>query len=226
MYWQIAEINKRLKSAFILWIICIVIAGVWTIFGDLQNVTSISHKHWLLTFHRVLHSINDKSMLPFYFLFIGIIIWAKFTQHKPLYLIGVGYVMAQMIGSVLIVRTLKILTGHARPETLIESAGRHTDLWIGPSISNLYNGFPSGHTSDFFVSAIFLAICLPKTWMRVLIISFAAFNGFLRVALEKHFPLDVLGGLFIGGVTTFLVWQYWIFPRLKTHEITINKNGF
>ena len=85
-------------------------------------------------------------------------------------------------------------------------------------MSAQYNGFPSGHTSDFFVSAIFLAICLPKIWMRVFIFSFAAFNGFLRVAQEKHFPVDVFGGLFLGGATAFLVWQYWISPRLQSHE--------
>ncbi|HAJ72397.1 MAG TPA: hypothetical protein DCO68_10000, partial [Methylophilaceae bacterium] len=73
----------------------------------------------------------------------------------------------------------------------------------------------SGHTSDYLISCIFLAMCLPKTWMRVLVFTLAIFNGILRVALAKHFPLDVLGGLIIGGLVAFAFWQYWIIPRFK-----------
>jgi membrane-associated phospholipid phosphatase len=51
--------------------------------------------------------------------------------------------------------------------------------------------------------------------MRVLVVLLAVFNGALRVILVKHFPLDVFGGVLIGGLVVLGVWQYWILPKLK-----------
>jgi membrane-associated phospholipid phosphatase len=220
MYWQSAALNLRIQSTFYLYLISFVITGIWIFFGDIVTVKHISEIPWLIHYHAIVHEINAESMIPFYLLFIGLAIWSKIKKNHALYYISVGYIITQLLGSALAVRILKIITGHARPEAFLESGGAHIDAWIGLSFDPLYNGFPSGHTADFFVSAIYLSICLPKTWMRVLVFAFAGLNGFLRVAQTKHFPLDVFGGVVLAGLSAYLVWKYWVAPRLN---IELNK---
>ena len=48
-----------------------------------------------------------------------------------------------------------------------------------------------------------------------LMFAFAGLNGFLRVAQTKHFPLDVFGGVVLAGLSAYLVWKYWVAPRLN-----------
>jgi membrane-associated phospholipid phosphatase len=143
------------------------------------------------------------------------LIWGYKSQDKQMRIIGWGYLLTQAIGSIFIVRILRIMMGHARPDHLTQASNGVLDAWAGPSLSSAFNSFPSGHTCDYLTSCLFLAICLPKFWMRVLVILLAVFNGALRVILVKHFPLDVFGGVLIGGLVVLGVWQYWILPKLN-----------
>jgi membrane-associated phospholipid phosphatase len=217
MYWQSAEVKQRLVSVFIMWLAYLIFALAWTLLAnDLAHVENFVHQPWLQANQNTLKWISAYTMYPFYVLFIGFIFWGQYKQPSSLRFVGWGYIMAQLIGSVLIVRTLKMTLGHARPSEMARALNGAVDTWIGTTTSSSYHSFPSGHTSDFLISGIFLAICLPKTWMRILVMGFAIFNGVLRIALNKHYPLDVLGGVVIAGIVSFSVWQFWIIPRLKT----------
>ncbi|MGZ8270080.1 MAG: phosphatase PAP2 family protein [Methylophilus sp.] len=218
MYWQNAEIKQRMQSVFMLWLAYLIFALAWTLLAnDISQVEYFTQQAWIVTNNDTLKWISEYSKYPFYVLFIGFILFAHYKQQPALRFVGWGYVMAQLIGSVLIVRILKMTLGHARPsEIMHHTTNSVVDTWIGTTMSSGYHSFPSGHTSDFLISGVFLAICLPKTWMRILVMVFAVFNGVLRVALNRHFPLDVLGGVFIAGTVSFAVWQFWIIPRLST----------
>lgn len=220
MFWQDAQLNSRFRTIIYLWVFCVFLALVWTFYGDIAHVKNISTQHWVKQNHHLLLMISDDSMYLFYLLFIGIALWTKVKKYLPFYYISSGYIIAQLLGSALLVRVIKVITGHARPEIIMHSSNLkaslwQNDVWIGFTLNPKYNGFPSGHTCDYFLSAIFLSFCLPKVWMRVLVFAFAAFNGFLRVALAKHFPLDVLGGVILAGLSAFIVCYYWIKPKLS-----------
>ncbi|HAF00770.1 MAG TPA: hypothetical protein DCG63_05690 [Methylophilaceae bacterium] len=216
MCWRNVDFHARLKFTLRLWFAYFLFALAWTYFyGDLAHVQAISQHPWVLQHRESLKWLSDNIMYPLYAIFVGMLIWGYYRQQTALRIIGWGYLLAQLIGSVLIVRILKMTLGHARPDQIAHLANGTLDAWVGPSIASSYHGFPSGHTSDYLISCIFLAMCLPKTWMRVLVFTLAIFNGILRVALAKHFPLDVLGGLIIGGLVAFAFWQYWIIPRFK-----------
>jgi membrane-associated phospholipid phosphatase len=150
-----------------------------------------------------------------YAFFIGMLILGYKSQQMQWRIIGWGYILTQGIGSIFIVSTLKVMVGHARPDQLAKTGNTVFNAWAGPSFSSAYYGFPSGHTCDYLISFFFLAMCLPKMWMRILAIFLALFNGVLRVMLAKHFPFDVLGGVIIGGLTCLAVWQCWVLPRLN-----------
>lgn len=216
MFWQNVNFESRLENTRRLWFFYLAVMVVWTVFyGDLVHVQMIAHDPWMSSHHEVLKWLSDNVMYGFYVFFVGILIWGYKSQQAKLRIIGWGYLLAQAIGSIFIVRTLKIMLGHARPDHLSQGANGVFDAWTGPSLSSAYNSFPSGHTCDYLTSCLFLAMCLPKAWMRILVILLAVFNGALRVILAKHFPVDVLGGVMIGGGISIGVWQYWILPRLK-----------
>ena len=209
MFWQTAELQKRFRETVFIWVVCALASLAWMLSkGDHNDVTAFSHSAWVMANHDLLRWVSAWSMYPFYVFFVGMLLLGWYRQYPPWRLIGWGYLIAQLTGPVFIVRTLKILLGHARPES-------GTELWVGPSFDAAYNGFPSGHTCDLFVSGIFLAMCLPQRWMRITAMLFAAFNGVLRVALNKHYPLDVLFGVVIAGLVSFAVWRFWITPRLE-----------
>jgi undecaprenyl-diphosphatase len=196
---------------------------VWTVFfGDIAHVKMLVNQSWMSSHREVFKWISDNMMYGFYAFFIGMLIWGYKSQDKQLRIIGWGYLLAQAIGSIFIVRVLKVMLGHARPDHLVHATNGVLDAWAGPSLSSAYNSFPSGHTCDYLTSCLFLAICLPKVWMRVLVILLAVFNGALRVMLAKHFPLDVMGGVLIAGLTALGVWRYWVLPRLNENQLLKN----
>lgn len=53
--------------------------------------------------------------------------------------------------------------------------------------------------------------------MRVVVFIFASLNGLLRVAQVKHFPVDVFGGVLLAGGCSYLVWRFFVQPRLEKH---------
>jgi membrane-associated phospholipid phosphatase len=215
MFWQNVNFEDRLEKTRLLWFFYFAVMVVWTIFyGDLVHVQMIAHQPWIYSHHELLKWLSDNVMYGLYVFFLGMLIWGYKSQQAQLRIIGWGYLLAQAIGSIFIVRTLKIMLGHARPDHLSQGGNVVFEAWKGPSFSSAYNSFPSGHTSDYLTSCFFLAMCLPKAWMRILVILLAVFNGALRVILAKHFPVDVLGGVMIGGLTSIVVWRLWILPRL------------
>jgi membrane-associated phospholipid phosphatase len=216
MYWLNVDLSARLKSVRGLWFAYLTLIIVWTYFyGDITHVQALSQQPWVLEHRALLKILSDDTMYPLYAFFIGMLIWGHYRQQAHLRIMAYGYLLSQLIGSILIVRILKMSLGHARPDQIAKLSNGTLDTWVGPSLASSYHGFPSGHTCDYLVSCIFLAMCLPKTWMRVLALAVAAANGILRIALAKHFPLDVLGGVIIGGLVSLAILQYWVLPRLK-----------
>lgn len=166
-------------------------------------------------FRPALRFVTDYGMYPFYVIFIGLFAWGWRRRRADFVDVAKAYLLAQLAGSVLIVRSLKILLAQPRPDS---PANLHAQGWSGPSLDAALNSFPSGHTADLFTSAVFLAILLPRPWMRMLALAFALFVGFTRIALAKHYPVDVVGGAFIGGAVSLAVIYWWLLPRLKRKE--------
>jgi membrane-associated phospholipid phosphatase len=81
------------------------------------------------------------------------------------------------------------------------------------------HSFPSGHTSTAFSMALLLVTILKrKIWAFVLpLIAFLV--GYSRVYLAQHFVTDVLAGMGIGIVTTFLsLWLYKLYLKRKAEK--------
>lgn len=218
MWWQTAELERRLRSTLFIWAGFVGVALLWMLCcGDLAAVASVARAPWVVAAYEQLRWLSAWSMYPFYVFFAGVMVWGWYRRQPRWRVLSWGYLIAQLGGSVILVRTLKALIGHARPD--FEYLGSElADMWIGPTSDASFQGFPSGHTTDLFISAIFLSTLLPKTWMRTVALAFAAFNGVLRIALAKHYPVDVLGGVLLGGLAALLVLHLWVIPRLQRFE--------
>lgn len=69
---------------------------------------------------------------------------------------------------------------------------------------NRAHSFPSGHTSTAFTLALLLASIVRKNVWVYIFPLIAFFVGYSRVYLAQHFVTDVLAGIFVGIVSSYL----------------------
>ena len=92
-------------------------------------------------------------------------------------------------------------------------------LGFVPLLEESSHSFPSGHAAFFFALAFALWL-FDKKWGKWLFV-FAIVNGFARVVAGVHWPLDILGGLIIGGVSVCFV--YLLLNPYKPKAVTQEK---
>jgi undecaprenyl-diphosphatase len=129
----------------------------------------------------------------FYFIFAVIWLYGFIKKDRNLINIGLAYIKAQLVFSLVVVRLLKVFLGRARPGYGSEFTFFETSF--------KYNAFPSGHSADAFVSGIFLFYLLKQTkyaGCRFLPLIYALLIAISRVFVSSHYPSDVAAGMTIG----------------------------
>jgi undecaprenyl-diphosphatase len=216
MWSPLADLERRVRSVAVLCaclLLCMTLALL--VVGNADGFQLISNSAFARSHQSALRWVTDYGMYPFYIFFLGLLTYGWLRGRGELAKLGAAYLLAQLIGSVVIVRALKILLAQPRPDS---AAALHSQGWIGPSLDSALNSFPSGHSADLFTSAVLLAVLLPRLWMRVSGLAFALFVGFTRIALAKHYPIDVLAGAFIGSAVSLAVAYCWLAPRLSARH--------
>lgn len=93
---------------------------------------------------------------------------------------------------------LKSTTGRLRPchEPVLQKLVHLVDGRCG----GLY-GFVSSHASNTMALAVFLLLILkgPKRFIAPVLMGYVVMNGYSRIYLAAHYPLDVVGGWALGA---------------------------
>lgn len=87
-------------------------------------------------------------------------------------------------------------------------AARPRPCWIDTSVPILINvpsdySFPSGHTLSSFIAAFILLFSGNRFGYAAVVL--AALIAFSRLYLYVHFPSDVLGGIFLAALISYVV---------------------
>lgn len=210
MSYPVAELEHRTQRLGALWLALLVLAVAVTLLqGDAVGVQLMHDPAWVGAYRRPIELLSRYGMWPFYGLFLATLALGWYTRDRRWVYLALGYLLAQLLGPVVLVRILKMLVGRARPDV----AGQLGADESGLSWSAALHSFPSGHTADLVTSMFFIALLVRRTWAAGVGLAWAVAVAWSRVALAKHFPSDVIGGAAIGVVTTLAVVQLWLAPR-------------
>jgi membrane-associated phospholipid phosphatase len=213
MSYQLASDPYRLfRRTLIVWILLLVPGLVgWALLGDPPYLNHLRDHGWFAEHLLWVRLVTVWGPYPFYGLFLGMI-WRHWRGTTAQWTVARGYLVAQLIGSIAIVRTLKMLFGRPRPDAVFD--GRLPD-WIGPTFDSAFHSFPSGHTADLITGAVFIAFMYRGRWPTALAFAWALLVSFTRLVLAKHYLSDAVAGLAIGGATALAVLRWWVMPRLR-----------
>lgn len=112
---------------------------------------------------------------------------------------GMLTLLAVLIGVLVTNLTIKPWVARPRPWLSVEG--------LLPLLTPSDHSFPSGHTTAAFAAAGIWYRMLPKRWMRLAVGLLAVLMGFSRLYLGVHFPSDVLAGMCVGLLGSWLVWS-------------------
>jgi len=168
------------------------------IFGDL-NITSALRNFAKSrpTILKTFEFITDYGNPLYYIIFLTLIITGSVRKNKRLLRVGVLYLLVQLIASVLITGSLKIVIGRPRP-------GKGFEFQFLTD-SSKFKSFPSGHTTDAFASAGVMWGFLHSYLLSFLSFFYSALIGISRIFVGSHYFVDVIAGMVIGFVTGLVV---------------------
>jgi len=187
--------------------------GVTLAIGDGELVTRVHFARWVQRHLDLLRIVTDFGLYPFYILFLALLAYGLARGTVWMQRLAQAYILAQLLGSVLVVRVMKMALGRARPDAT-PLPGFESD-WAGFSWDSAHHSFPSGHTADIVTSAIFMALLIRRPWLASVFIVWALILAMTRLALAKHYPSDALAGALVALGACYGVVRWWLLPRLE-----------
>jgi membrane-associated phospholipid phosphatase len=201
-----ARLSRVLAALALLWL---GVGLVWLQVGD------AGFAQWLAappfnTRWRVVSSLLSKwGMVGFYLFFLGVLARGLARGEGVLRQVGVAYLYAQIFGSFILVSMIKMGCGRPRPGNGDAGAAFCT----GPTLDRAFHSFPSGHTTDLIISALFVAIFIRSRGAGALAMLLAFGVALSRVVLGSHHMSDVLAGMLLGALITWLTLRRYLLPR-------------
>jgi membrane-associated phospholipid phosphatase len=106
-----------------------------------------------------------------------------------------------------------VFADEARPLRALHHLARAVPLMSGKDA--YAHSFPSGHTSTAFTLALLIAFIIKKNWAAIFFPLVAFFVGYSRVYLAQHFVTDVLAGIIIGLISSYLSILVYLYFKKK-----------
>ena len=208
-------LHQRLRMVLVAFAILLAAGlGAALMYGDAGGVAAVHRAAWTQAHYAFLRKFTDLGLYPFYILFLALFGWSYRERAPELRQFAFAYLIAQLVGSGLIVRILKMSIGRARPDAT--PLPDYASEWIGFTWDPHHHSFPSGHTADIVTSALFAALLFRNPWAAAACVAWAVALGLSRLAVAKHYPSDALAGAVIALTVSVLVLRYWLLPRLAS----------
>jgi undecaprenyl-diphosphatase len=201
------------RVAFIVVLALVAGLGAMLTLGDGDLVTRTHFNSYVQRHYAAVRWFTDWGLYPFYFIFLGVWLYGQFRSEIWMKRIAQAYFLAQLLGSLAIVRVLKMVFGRARPDAT-PLPGFESE-WIGFTWDAKHHSFPSGHTADIVTSAVFMALLLRAPWAAGFFLFWALVLSVSRLAVAKHYPSDAVAGAAIALLACYVVVRYWLLPRLE-----------
>jgi len=182
---------------------------VWLQVGDAGFAQWLAVPPFNTRWRPVFRFLSEWGMVGFYLFFLGVLARGLVRRERYLRQIGLAYLYAQIFGSLILVRMIKIGCGRSRPGA--DEAG--AAFCTGPTLDRAFHSFPSGHTTDLIVSALFVALLVRSRGAGVVAMLLALGVAMSRVVLGSHHMSDVLAGALLGALITWLTYRRYLLPR-------------
>ncbi|MCW3070918.1 MAG: phosphoesterase PA-phosphatase related protein [Bacteroidetes bacterium] len=189
----------RNNSPFLIPYALFLLAGAVLIIANTKAETHLEfnrfHNHFFDVFFQYLTYFGDGYIAT---LTVVVLLTVKFRYAL---ITGLASIVSALITQIL---KHTIFSDVLRPAKFFE--GLH-DLYLVPNVeNNLYNSFPSGHSTCAFALYFSIALIVENKAAKFFCILFALSIGYSRIYLSQHFFEDVYAGSLIGVVTTMIVY--------------------
>jgi undecaprenyl-diphosphatase len=133
-----------------------------------------------------------------YILVILLFSFLFFKDKKKYKTMIVEAFSAAILARLVITNIIRFIYFHPRP---------FVDHQVNLLLSHETGGsFPSGHVSFFFALSFVVYFFNKKAGILFLIVSFLM--GMARIFVGVHYPLDILGGIFVGIISGWFINKY------------------
>jgi membrane-associated phospholipid phosphatase len=145
--------------------------------------------------------------------FVGLAAVLLFQPQRLRLLIGFAVAVAGCIGTL---HAVKYVIGRARPDVTVDGVkcGPYHFHPFGDPREG-YDSFPSGHAAQAVLLVALVGLYFPR--LRWITLPFVLLVCLGRLALDRHFPSDVIGGAALGLFSVCLCFR-WLgpsfYPRL------------
>lgn len=175
--------------------------------GDVPLSSHLAGLFWVADHRNLLKWLTDAGLYAGYAVFVALLVSGWRRRERLWFEVARAWLAAQLVGGLLLVRLLKMLVAHPRPNA---GADDTPVQWLGLTWNAAYNSFPSGHSADIATSAFCLCLLLARPWQRAYVLGFAAVIGLTRILLVRHWASDVLAGSALGLVVSALIAGFWL----------------
>ena len=155
------------------------------------------------------HAVSESANIPLIVIGLGFVVWLFLMKRRREALLVLLLLVAVTAGS----EGIKQLVGRVRPSG------------TGDGIPGVVFSYPSGHVLEVLSILGIIAVRFWRssraTWLRLalaIVVSIeVALVGVARLALNTHFPSDVLAGL-LGGIGALSLYAWWARPGAWADE--------
>lgn len=192
-------------SAYVWGIVPLVllVVGVHALLGDERDVAQYFLVRDVSSFlTETLAFLTRYGNIPFYLCYAYVLARAVRTRRGR----GIDFVVSYLIVLLmllLVVDIVKIWVGRPRPGMPGE--------FISFSLSRTYHSFPSSHMTETVLTVLSIMLFYRNRFLSLGCGLWIALMGFTRLYLGRHYPSDLLGGAFLGGIATLAVWRLAVF---------------